>query len=333
MGGCGHYRMIYPGLAINEPDVQVTIANDKYVVADHDVVVFQFPRSPEKLAMLEAANAAGITTIVEVDDNYWALHGDNPATKFFNPRSRQILSECCAKADMVTVSTNALGGVARQLNDHVRVLRNCIPASYFEVRPNMSEDWSMLEGRITMGWTGDPRWHPGDLNVMKNAPAKVCKDNGAAFLAIGSDQTCNVLSIPSKDGFSVGWSRDLLDYVGLVKRLSIGVVPLGKSVFNDSKSWLKGLEYAACGVPFVASPSPEYRLLHIGGPGLIATDVRDWMRHLRALVLNEPFYREVQEAGLAFAREQTYEIHAWRWAQAWRDAMNRKAHSVARTSR
>jgi hypothetical protein len=40
--------------------------------------------------------------------------------------------------------------------------------------------------------------------------------------------------------------------------IDIGLVPLEARDYNRAKSALKGMEYAACGIPFVASPSPEY---------------------------------------------------------------------------
>jgi len=46
--------------------------------------------------------------------------------------------------------------------------------------------------------------------------------------------------------------------------MDIGIVPLVARPFNQAKSALKGMEYAACGVPFVASRSPEYQWLGTG---------------------------------------------------------------------
>ena len=61
-------------------------------------------------------------------------------------------------------------------------------------------------------------------------------------------------------------------YTSSVAELGVGLVPLLDSAFNRAKSWLKGLEYAALGVPFVASPTPEYVKLAGLGAGLLADD-------------------------------------------------------------
>ena len=65
----------------------------------------------------------------------------------------------------------------------------------------------------------------------------------------------------------------------------VGVVPLVDIPFNHAKSNIKGLEYAVAGIPFVASPLPEYVLLaEEYGVGRLAKTARDWQRHLKALL-------------------------------------------------
>ena len=55
---------------------------------------------------------------------------------------------------------------------------------------------------------------------------------------------------------------------------------------NDAKSDLKGLEYAASGIPFVASPSRPYRQLadDWGDCVRLANKPADWVKHLRRLL-------------------------------------------------
>jgi hypothetical protein len=91
------------------------------------------------------------------------------------------------------------------------------------------------------------------------------------------------------------------------------------SPFNQSKSYLKGLEYAALGLPFIASPTQEYLRLSEHA-GLIATHKHDWQRHLKRLLTSESLRDEERLRGLAFARTNTYENHAQEWWDAWTSA-------------
>ena len=103
--------------------------------------------------------------------------------------------------------------------------------------------------------------------------------------------------------------------------MDIGIVPLRASAFNDAKSYLKGLEYAALGIPFVASSTPEYARLADLGVGVLSVSKKDWYRHLDRL-LKSPYYREdVASRGFEWAKTQTYELRAYQWAEAWGNAM------------
>jgi intein/homing endonuclease len=100
-------------------------------------------------------------------------------------------------------------------------------------------------------------------------------------------------------------------------------------------SWLKGLEYAALGVPFVASDLPEYQLLaqryKIGH--LARSKSRLWRRELGHLMDSD--YRD--EIGSDYrarvADHLTIESNAYRWLEAWRQAwLNRRLIRATHTT-
>jgi glycosyltransferase involved in cell wall biosynthesis len=131
---------------------------------------------------------------------------------------------------------------------------------------------------------------------------------------------------PDQDGPYV-----LADYPQGVAKITVGIVPLLESKFNDAKSYLKGMEYAACGVPFVASPTPEYRLLNNEGLGLLATDKsKSWKRHVKRVLETPAMQQEMGGYGReVIARYHTYEGNAWRWAEAWEEARRRSRIAFA----
>ena len=53
---------------------------------------------------------------------------------------------------------------------------------------------------------------------------------------------------------------------------------------RSHNSFLKGLEYAAAGIPFIASPTEEYRLLAEAGVGRLAETPDEWRDHATALL-------------------------------------------------
>jgi hypothetical protein len=70
----------------------------------------------------------------------------------------------------------------------------------------------------------------------------------------------------------------------LFQHIDIGLIPLNNIPFNHAKSFIKGLEYAAAGVPFVSSYSPEYKLLSEQGIGRVAYSQSEWVYHLDELL-------------------------------------------------
>jgi hypothetical protein len=67
-------------------------------------------------------------------------------------------------------------------------------------------------------------------------------------------------------------------------QMDIGIVPLNNTPFNMAKSDIKGLEYSAAGIPFVAQNLPAYESLHKNNKvGLVAKKPADWIKHLTTL--------------------------------------------------
>jgi hypothetical protein len=107
--------------------------------------------------------------------------------------------------------------------------------------------------------------------------------------------------------------RPITQLPSLFKQIDIGIVPLNNIEFNHAKSYLKGLEYAAAGIPFVSSYSPEYQFLADCGIGRIANSDEEWIYHLDEL---QDFIMRDDEAKISkeVIREQfsiTKKVNEW----------------------
>jgi hypothetical protein len=294
---------------------------------DAEVVVFQRPCKREIADAIPHLQARGVAVVVEVDDDHQALSADNPCFADFHPRRNpernwEHLRRACATADLVTVTTPAL---ADRYGRHgrVAVLPNYVPARYLEITRPAQAPTPLL------GWTGTPTTHRGDLEVVGMAVTRALDATDARFLAIGSDATAPLLGIAAGRGDSAAW-RPLTDgYPELVATLDVGIAPLADTRFNAAKSWLKPLEYAALGVACVMSPREEYRRLHGLGVGELAERPRQWEGTLRRLLTDHAWRQQRVEAGRAACRRLTYEVHAERWWEAWRAALEQRAARCA----
>lgn len=337
-GGCGHYRIIWPAqaLAANGCDVEISSGipaiwrdhdgtSEMIGVADvdADVVVLQRPLQRHLADAVPMLQQQGVAVVVEVDDDFSCIPPGNAVHGQVHPthnrdRNWHHLARACATADLVTVTTTAL---ARRYGNHgrVRVLPNCVPARYLDIEAPPFER--------SVGWSGSIDTHPGDLEVTRGAVARIAADLGLDVRVVGTGR-----GVPEALGVTgvqaSGW-LDIRDYPTQLAHLGIGIVPLAASAFNEAKSWLKGLEMAAVGLPFVASPTGPYRELHAHGAGDLAARPREWEAMIRRLATDDTYRREHQAAGRFVAEQWTIEGNAERWMEAWAVAAARRVGAAA----
>ena len=294
---------------------------------DFDLVVFQRPVDQHIAETITLIRRQGVAVCIELDDDFWHIDRQNIAYESFHEPRRNVkyLERACREADLVTVSTPALLSVVP--TSTIRVLPNFVPQEYLTLEVNPEAPWAMFEDRVIVGWTGNPATHPGDLETTQRAVVHAVRQTDSVFFAVGSVETGRILGFDPEE--SAYCPPVVLEkYPCTVKGLDVGIVPLRLTQFNEAKSWLKGLEYAALGVPFIASPTGEYLRLFKKGAGLIAKNPAEWQRRLASLLANEPYREEVARRGFEAVSEMTYEKNAHRWADAWTKAVDnyKKGH-------
>src|SRR5882757_7507886 len=306
--GCGYYRVRLPSEAAAKLGYDVAVADNKELI-NPDVLVMQRPMHRMFIEkVIPMAKAAGIATVVEVDDDFENLSQTNPAFWNTHPKAnpdlhRGFLKKACAMVDMVTVTTPALGRVYGQGKSVV--LPNCVPEWYTDIE---HED----TGRA--GWTGSLVWHTEDLMMVQGKIA-----DSTPFTNIGDTQSEPYL--PGLDIHTVPF-KPLDEYPYEIAKLSVGIVPLVDNAFNRGKSALKATEYAACGVfPLMSALPDQVRLHEQYGIGEIIDKPKYWNRAVQWWVPRDEGRRERTRGARAVVREAlTYEARAGDWVAAWAKA-------------
>lgn len=319
-GACGYYRLIWPGRAAGATgEAEVEVADDRYcgwrmddfinylTVADADVVVIQRPSNWSTVDAVPKLRARGIAVVVDMDDDLSCVHPSN-AAYYWAQEYNDYAVRACRNASLVTVTTEAL---AERYAPHgrVRILPNCIPRWYLKV-PHRDSG--------VVGWGGAVRTHPGDLEVVGNAIANLVQE-GVDFKVVGPrGGLARALKLREEpfatDGVPLNyWPTEL-------SKIGIGIAPLVLSDFNAAKSRLRPLEYSSLGVPWVASPTPDYQKFHALGAGRLAATPEEWEHELRELIANRHLRDSIADAGRDIAKDNTIEGNAWRWIEAWTDA-------------
>lgn len=335
---CGHFRLIWPVdelrrnghpvEIISGPDRQVKMIirgdrlEDVHLPGDAEAVVFQRVTHLWVAQAIGVIRAKGIAVVVDIDDDLSAVHPNNPAWSWLHPRSVGTLVDgkmhlhswnhlhlACRDATLVTVSTPEL---LRRYARHGRgrVLYNRLPDRYLETTHEDSD---------VIGWPASLHSHPNDPDAVGSAISRLV-NSGLRFKVVGDRQGCrHAFSLTDEPETTEG--VDFEAWPSAVTTLGIGIAPLADTRFNAAKSWLKPLELAGCGVPWVGSPRPEYRRLHSEGCGMLADRPNDWFKILRRLSRDVGRRVELSEAGLAVARRHRLSDHAWRWWEVWQSAI------------
>jgi hypothetical protein len=293
---------------------------------DAEVIVLQRVTHRYLAQAVSILRAQGIAVVVDVDDDLSSIHPSNPAWQDLHPNRKQYvqgasphlhswryLAHACRDATLVTATTPAL---LKRYAAHGRghLLPNYLASHYYGVTRRDS---------ALLGWPAALHSHPDDPSAVGNAVARL----------IGEGTAFRVASVNAGVGAAFGLATDarvgqvlkpvdLLDWPYAVADVGVGIAPLADTQFNAAKSWLKPLEMAAVGVPWVASPRVEYRRLHALGCGLLADKPKVWYRALKDLLTSEARRTELSEAGRAVAETLRLRDHAWRWWEAWSRALD-----------
>lgn len=341
--GCGHHRLIWPAEALKRAGHDVTVvspserhltllldnARDNVVRVETppgvDVVVLQRVTHRYLAQSVGVMRSQGIAVVVDVDDDLSSIHPSNPAWRDLHPKrekyvagtelhmhSWHYLGDACRDATLVTATTPAL---MRRYAAHGRgrELPNYLADHYYRVKHTDSD---------LIGWPAALHSHPDDPAAVGNAISRLVVDGHTFQVTTTGSDVANAFGITDPTLIEqLEQPIDLMEWPAKISDIGVGIAPLADTRFNQAKSWLKPLELAAVGVPWVASPRAEYARLHKLGCGLLADKPKMWYRLLKDLATSSARRGELSEAGRAVAQQLRIRDHAWRWWEAWSDAL------------
>ena len=303
---CGYYRIRLPFDTMKANGLDIDYANVGVVPPDATFVGQRVGCPGFRLNWLRMWRQQPM--VWETDDDLWSLDPSNErAVKVYTPELLDELREVVATAHMVTVSTAPLAEAMSKFNPNVRVIENHIDDAMFDiVRPQRD--------RLTVGWAGGDSHRKDWQMVAPRVRRFLSRNPDVDFHAIGQ----NYLAENKIEGRWTPWSADLFDYYRTID-FDIGIAPLIPSRFNRSKSAIKALEYAALGIPVIASDEAPYQGFVVDGvTGFLGSRDHEWEARLRDLVNDEDMRLEMGRAAKERARKWAIS-EGWKlWADAYR---------------
>lgn len=302
--GCAYYRCILPAKELANKGWQTAVAmpefnpkngfgaffNKEEVYYGWDIVVFKLIMLRSVADILEGSQRPNQKIVVDIDDFYEGLAKTNLAYQNTDPEkypdnNREHYWRIIDAADAIITSTQFLYDFYTKEKGmtNVYMVRNGIDIDRYHKKQDHSR-WLP-----TVGWVGAIPWRSGDLETMRPFLGEFLEQNRLEFHHSGHIKELN-LNVTDLAGISksVKFTNEprkiLSQYPQMFRKIDIGLVPLNNLPFNHAKSTIKGLEYTAAGIPFIASWSPEYELLESRGVGRVAKNEEEWLHHLNELL-------------------------------------------------
>ncbi len=316
--GCGHYRIGLPMWALGRAGHDATpfsVLNTE-LPEDLDVLVGQVVCGPDRSAIWRGVAAREGTRpalVFELDDDIWNLHPSNHgAAALRDPEVREAIETNLSVADAVTVTTAHLAGIVRAFNHNVHVIPNCVDEALLRHQRPAND-------RLTIGWAGGSSHNNDFAFVRKELRTFLHRNPDVDVHVIGTDYR---KEIGRPDARHTDWSENLVEYLENID-FDIGIAPLAYHAFNKSKSDLKVLEYAALGIPVVATDYGPYSdSVQHGVTGFLVKHPHEWARYLRELVNDEAMRLEMGANARRWAATRTIQGNIWRWEAVYRSVVD-----------
>lgn len=264
---------------------------------DLDVIVMQRVMFDDVAHKIRSAVAAGQIVINDVDDWYWGLSPQNQAWMASHPKynpeeNRNFYRTIIANSTGVIVSTKYLQkNLQPWVKCPITIIGNYVDIDRFTPHTHTDTDVP------TVGWVGSTSHRSGDLEIMRTVLPPLLRAGKIRLHHSGHLEGARTFAEAINVPVESVTTKPMVapeNYPSLLS-FDIGIVPLTDISFNHAKSYIKGLEYAAAGIPFVASALPEYvALSEQFGIGRTANKSRKFAAALE--VLRNPDVRKAEAA-------------------------------------
>ena len=322
-GACHWYRIREPlrGLAGIGATTEFGELFEEAIVRRHNTVLCHLPHGDDLTQAWEYLWEARYHRLVlDIDDDVWVWPDGSDQQKYWTAERKAQLEKCIRLAHLVTTPSRIIAEKIKyqlQLNDHVAILPNYLPAWTLQLPRTKPE-------QFTVGYQGAPQGvHQADLDMISEELfwfLEKCPD--ARLLFFGQPrQLPGAGSFASRVNF-IPWETHLPNYYrNLASNMTVGIGPLRKSPYTAAKSGVRAAELACLGIPSVVSDLEPYRgwVSHrVTGYQIGYADIQGWRKTLIKLYRSPDLVDRISRQARAAAFQFTTENNAWEWDRAYR---------------
>lgn len=310
--GSGYWRMVFPARYLEKSDsyIDITAAGVKASsLMEYETIFVQRLHDWESYYLLEKLKRSGKRIVYDLDDDIFNIDKNNPAEKLIGRDDLKAAEACIKLADVVTTTVEPLKNVIIDVTGvkDVVVISNAM---------DMDLGWRATpltgspDGLKRIFWQGGES-HGEDWMECIDAIDAIMGEREDVRLVIFGYLPPIVISmseVPHWKG-KIEFLRfsEPETYFEMMKhvRAEVGIAPLKNTMFNQSKSSLKFMEYAATGMPTVASDEPPYSdVIEHGIDGFIADNSQEWFDYISLCLDDKRKRLSVLEGARRKVREQ-----------------------------
>jgi hypothetical protein len=327
---CSEWNCIIPAKAINRTknhtantihvnDFVKNTDTSQKICSEADVIVVERNYFGDCLTMMQFWKVRGKTVLAIFDDAYDIMHPQNISYPFWTFGEVKI-KDAEGKDKTVKMNPRPLD----QFKWGLRIVKGIqVPSE------NLAKDWSKYNKtyfvhnfldiekylniepllphpseELYVGWCGSLSHYSSftDSGVL-GALKKISKTYPQVTILISGDRRIYELLEVEKKIFQPFVPAD--KWTPLLKSLDIGLAPLSGE-YDKRRSWIKGLEYLALKIPFVATNYITYDELHNYGGVMTENGYANWCESLSEMIENYSHYKNIAEnEGFQFALSQS----------------------------
>jgi len=252
-----------------------------------DVIVIQRV-NPYSTQILKKAKKHNIKLVYESDDDFLDINPANPSYNYIMGNFNNI-KKLVSNVDKIVVSTGELKKRFKKLDfNNVSIIKNYHVNSSLPIKPFTYRGNNFIK----IGYFGTLT-HQNDLELIHNVILRLKdiyskKGIDIKFEIAGAsiDENVDWFDVKKIPYYPMSLNT-FYDWLAKNIEWDIGVIPLVNTEFNKCKSELKYIEFAALGIPVVASNINVYsEAIENGVTGFLANNEDEWVDMLSHLIDN-----------------------------------------------
>ncbi len=268
-----YYRTYAPGVSMaRQPGVHVVNCSNENRLRDvifraADVLVLNLICDPDLLPLIRYRQRAGKLTVFELNDDIFNLPPCNPRYGFYNSENVHVVEMLARSCDAMQFSSDVLRGRYGHWN----------PASITFPNHILNAPGPRRHARkdhVAVGWGGSAGHLEDMREIASSLTAWILTREDVGLHLMCADSIWELFSaVPEhrKRKFETG---SISDYYRFLRTLDIGMAPLEDNAYNQGRSDIKFVEYAAHGVaPVVQAVGPYVRSVEDGVTGFLFENI------------------------------------------------------------